>query len=49
MFCSQCRLELQQTAVECPKCGTLAPRNIAGFDYTLEVKKALKSLVDVLS
>lgn len=46
MFCSQCRLELQQAAVECPKCGTLAPRNIAGFDYTLEVKKALKSLVD---
>ena len=46
MICKQCKLELQQTAVLCPKCGTPAPRTIEGFDYTLEVKEALSSLID---
>ena len=46
MICNQCGLELQQTAVLCPKCGTPAPRIVAGFEYTLEVKEALSIMVD---
>ena len=46
MICNQCGLGLQQTAVLCPKCGTPAPRIVAGFEYTLEVKEALSIMVD---
>jgi hypothetical protein len=46
MICNQCGLELQQTAVLCPKCGTPAPRTVAGFEHTLEVKEALGAMVD---
>lgn len=46
MVCEKCRNELNPTAEVCPRCGTPVSRNVAGFENTMEIKKALKSMME---
>ncbi len=46
MLCERCRNELSPNADVCLKCGTPVPRNVAGFENTVEIKRALKSMMD---
>lgn len=46
MLCERCRNELSPNADVCLKCGTPVSRNVAGFENTVEIKRALKSMMD---
>ncbi len=46
MLCERCRNELSPTAEVCLKCGTPVQRNVAGFENTIEIKRALKSMME---
>ncbi len=46
MLCERCRNELSPNADVCLKCGTPVSRNVAGFENTIEIKRALKSMMD---
>lgn len=45
MLCERCRNELSPNAEVCLKCGTPVSRNVAGFENTIEIKRALKSMM----
>ncbi|MDE5558661.1 MAG: leucine-rich repeat domain-containing protein [Ruminococcus sp.] len=45
MLCERCRNELSPNAEVCLKCGTPVSRNVAGFENTVEIKRALKSMM----
>ena len=46
MLCERCRNELSPTAEVCPKCGTPVSHNVAGFENTIEIKRALKAMTN---
>lgn len=46
MFCERCRNELSPNAEVCLKCGTPVSRNVAGFENTIEIKRALKAMTN---
>ena len=46
MFCERCRNELSPNAEVCLKCGTPVSHNVAGFENTVEIKRALKSMMN---
>ncbi|MDE5584317.1 MAG: leucine-rich repeat domain-containing protein [Ruminococcus sp.] len=46
MLCEKCRNELNPNAEVCARCGTPVSRNVAGFENTMEIKKALKSMME---
>ncbi|MBO5104633.1 MAG: leucine-rich repeat domain-containing protein [Ruminococcus sp.] len=46
MLCERCRNELGPNADVCLKCGTPVSRNVAGFENTVDIKRALKSMMD---
>ncbi|MCM1506782.1 MAG: leucine-rich repeat domain-containing protein [Ruminococcus flavefaciens] len=46
MLCERCRNELSPNAEVCLKCGTPVSRNVAGFENTIEIKRALKSMMN---
>ena len=45
MLCERCRNEVSPNAEVCLKCGTPVSRNVAGFENTADIKKALKSMI----
>lgn len=45
MLCERCRNELSPNAEVCLKCGTPVSHNVAGFENTIEIKRALKSMM----
>lgn len=45
MLCERCRNELSPNAEVCLKCGMPVSRNVAGFENTIEIKRALKSMM----
>ena len=45
MFCEICRNEVSPNAEVCLKCGTPVSRNVAGFENTADIKRALKSMI----
>lgn len=46
MLCERCRNELSPNAEVCLKCGTPVSHNVAGFENTIEIKRALKSMIN---
>ncbi|MDE6833752.1 MAG: leucine-rich repeat domain-containing protein [Ruminococcus sp.] len=45
MLCERCRNEVSPNAEVCLKCGTPVSRNVAGFENTADIKRALKSMI----
>ena len=45
MLCERCRNEVSPNAEVCLKCGTPVSRNVAGFENTIDIKRALKSMI----
>lgn len=46
MLCERCRNELSPNAEVCLKCGTPVSHNVAGFENTVEIKRALKAMMN---
>lgn len=46
MQCERCQNELGANAEVCLKCGTPVSRNVAGFENTAEIKRALKAMTN---
>lgn len=46
MQCERCRNELGPNAEVCLKCGTPVSHNVAGFENTIEIKRALKAMTN---
>ncbi len=46
MLCEKCRYELKSTDTVCPNCGTPVQENVAGFENTAAIKRALRSMID---
>ncbi len=46
MLCEKCNTELKPDDTACPKCGHVVAHNISGFENTIEIRDALKNLVD---
>lgn len=46
MKCSKCGAELESGVRTCPKCGTLVPLEIDGFENAVKIQQQLKAIVD---